>query len=474
MSRTKIVATLGPATKKTSTIRQIINLGVDIFRVNFSHGNKEEHAEIIGNIRKAAGAIPVAIMGDLAGPKLRCGRIEKEPALLKKGNILILTTRNVPGNSEAVSVNHKQLPHEIKPGEHIYLDDGNIELEVKKIRGTEIHCRIINGGRLRSNKGINLPHTTLSLPAVTSKDKKMIEFGIEQGLDFFALSFVKNARDMQEAKRFIHKSGADIPLIAKIEKHEAIDHLSEIVEEAYGVMVARGDLGIEIPLEDVPIIQKRIIGLCNERGKPVITATQMMESMIENPRPTRAEVTDIANAIIDGTDAMMLSGETAVGKYPLRAVEIMDNVAQSVEKTLDYNIKLSGRSLAETGNIPDAISLATCHIAQSLNVAAILCCSATGYTARFVARYRPSCPILVFTPEPKTHRRLNLTWGVVPFLIAKMSEQKDITGFESIVNRAIEIAREKGYVRKGQRVVITAGLPLGIDMTTNMLRILEV
>jgi pyruvate kinase len=309
---------------------------------------------------------------------------------------------------------------------------------------------------------------------VTSKDKKMIEFGIEQGLDFFALSFVKNARDMQEAKRFIHKSGADIPLIAKIEKHEAIDHLSEIVEEAYGVMVARGDLGIEIPLEDVPIIQKRIIGLCNERGKPVITATQMMESMIENPRPTRAEVTDIANAIIDGTDAMMLSGETAVGKYPLRAVEIMDNVAQSVEKTLDYNIKLSGRSLAETGNIPDAISLATCHIAQSLNVAAILCCSATGYTARFVARYRPSCPILVFTPEPKTHRRLNLTWGVVPFLIAKMSEQKDITGFESIVNRAIEIAREKGYVRKGQRVVITAGLPLGIDMTTNMLRILEV
>lgn len=474
MSRTKIVATLGPATNKTSIIRKIINLGVDVFRVNFSHGNKEEHAGIIGNIRKAAGSIPVAIMGDLAGPKLRCGRVEKEPVLLKKGNILILTTQDIPGTSEAVSVNYKQLPHEIKRGEHIFLDDGNIELEVKKIKGSEIHCRILNGGRLRSNKGINLPHTTLSLPAMTPKDREMIKFGIEQGLDLFALSFVKNGRDIKEAKSFIRKSGADIPLIAKIEKHEAIDHLAEIVEESYGIMVARGDLGIEIPLEDVPILQKRIIGLCNERGKPVITATQMMESMIENPRPTRAEVTDIANAIIDGTDAVMLSGETAIGKYPCRAVKIMDSVAQSVEQTLDYNIKLSGRSLAETGNIPDAISLATCHIAQSLNVAAILCCSATGYTARFVARYRPSCPILVFTPEPKTQRRLNLTWGVLPFLIEKISEQKDITGFDDIVRRAIGIAQKKGYVRKGQRVVITAGLPLGIDMTTNMLRVAEV
>jgi pyruvate kinase len=461
-------------TKKIQTIRSIINLGVDVFRINFSHGSKEEHAEIIANIRKAAGSVPVAIMGDLSGPKLRCGKIEKEPAFLKKGNILILTTRDIPGTSEAVSVNYKHLQHVIKPGEHVFLDDGNIELEVKKITGTDIHCRIVNGGRLRSHKGINLPHTTLSLPAVTAKDREMIKFGIEQGLDFFALSFVKNARDIKEAKGLINKNGGDIPVIAKIEKHEAVDHLAEIIEEAYGIMVARGDLGIEIPLEDVPVIQKRIIGLCNERGKPVITATQMMESMIENPRPTRAEVTDIANAIIDGTDAIMLSGETAVGKYPCRAVEIMDRVAQSIEKTLDYNIKLSKRSLAETGNIPDAISLATSHIAQSLNVAAILCCSATGYTARFVARYRPSCPILVFTPEPKTHRRLNLTWGVIPFLLEKMSEQKDITGFESIVNRAVEIARKKGYVKKGQRIVITAGLPLGIDMTTNMLRILEI
>jgi len=474
MARTKIVATLGPSTKDVRTIKELIRLGVDVFRINFSHGNRKNLEELIQNARKAAGNTPIALMGDLTGPKLRCGTIPGEPIFLKKGDRFVLTARNIKGTEKGVSVNYKGLPVEAKIGDHIYLDDGKIELRVVRIRDHDIFCRIEAGGELVSNKGMNLPHTNLSIPALTRKDRDMIRFGIQKGLDFFALSFVKSAKDIKQAKQYIRRMGSEVPIIAKIEKHEAVKNLAEIVEEADGAMVARGDLGIEIPMEEVPVIQKRIIRLCNERGKPVITATQMMETMIQNPRPTRAEVADIANAIIDGTDAVMLSGETAIGKYPARTVNIMDTVAKNIEETLDYNEKLAGRTLTEAGSVPDAISLATCHIARTLDVAAILCCSATGYTARFVARYRPKCPILVFTPHPKTKRRLNLTWGVIPILLKKMKGKNNISGFDAIIKQAVKIAEKKGCVKKGDQVVITAGLPLGIDKTTNMLRVINV
>jgi len=474
MARTKIVATLGPSTKDPRTIRSLIELGVDVFRVNFSHGDSAQYTELIKNVRGSSGEKPVAILGDLAGPKLRCGKIANEPVFLKEGCPFILTTRTIMGSDKAASVNYTNLPSEIHPKERIFLDDGSIELRVDKIQREDIHCTVITQGALRSNKGINLPNTTLTIPALTAKDRDMISFGIKMGLDFFALSFVKHADDIRKTRRILRRLGSDIPLVAKIEKHEAIGNLEEIIEAADGAMVARGDLGIEVPLEQVPIIQKRIIRLCNEKGKPVITATQMMESMILNPRPTRAEVTDIANAILDGTDAVMLSGETAVGKYPCQAVKLMDTIARAIEETLDYNEKLARRSLAEAGSIPDAISLATSHIARSLDAAAILCLSATGYTARFVARYRPQCPILVFTPDPKIQRRLNISWGVIPFSLEKIPKRRGLGGFDAIVNRAMEIAKREKFIHKGDRIVVTAGLPLGVEKTTNMLRVVEV
>jgi len=474
MARTKIVATLGPATANIPVIRRMINLGVDVFRLNFSHGDEAEYEGLVRMIRKAADGKPIAIMGDLSGPKIRCERIVNEPVMLKEGVSFVLTARDVAGTAEAVSVNYKRLPKDVHPGERIFLDDGAIELCVKKVVGKDIYCRVVNGGLLSSHKGINIPGATLSVPALTMKDRRMIRFGVAQGLDFFALSFVRCERDIHEARRAVRSAGATIPILAKIEKHEAVTNLEEILESADGAMVARGDLGIEIPLEDVPLIQKRIIALCNAHGKPVITATQMLESMMSHPSPTRAEVADIANAIIDGTDAVMLSGETAVGKYPCEAVAIMDKVAKRVEEGLDYNRFLAERSLAEAGSVPDAISLATALIARTLDVSAILCLSVTGYTARFVARYRPQCHILVFTLDAVTQRRLQLTWGVVPFLMKKVCRRNDMSGFEELVREAVNVAKDKGFVKSGERVVVTAGVPLGVGGATNMLRVVEV
>jgi pyruvate kinase len=463
----------------------MINLGVDVFRLNFSHGDEAEHKGLVRMIREAAEGRPIAIMGDLSGPKIRCGRIVKEPVLLKEGASFVLTVRDVAGTAEAVSVSYKRLPEDVHPGEGIFLDDGAIELRVTRVAGKDIYCRVVNGGLLSSHKGINLPGATLSVPALTIKDRRMIRFGVAQGLDFFALSFVRRAQDIHEARCAVRTAGATlrrqsygasvtIPILAKIEKHEAVTNIEEILEAADGAMVARGDLGIEIPLEDVPLVQKRIIALCNAHGKPVITATQMLESMMSRPSPTRAEVADIANAIIDGTDAVMLSGETAVGQYPCEAVAIMDKVAKRVEEGLDYNRFLTERSLAEAGSVPDAISLATALIARTLDVAAILCLSVTGYTARFVARYRPQCPILVFTLDADTQRRLQLTWGVVPFLMKKVCRRSDLSGFEALVREAVKVAKDEGFVRSGERVVVTAGVPLGVGGATNMLRVVEV
>ncbi|HOE62276.1 MAG TPA: pyruvate kinase [Candidatus Sumerlaeota bacterium] len=474
MARTKIVVTLGPATDNLGIIRRLIEKGADVFRLNFSHGTPEEHARRIVAIRKAATGSPIAIIGDLCGPKIRCGRFANEPATLKEGKPFILTARAIEGTDGAVSVSYKRLPREVKRGDAIFLDDGNIELRAEEVSGSDIRCRVIRGGDLRSNKGINLPGTTLSIPALTPQDRRMIKFGVEQNLDYFALSFVKSPRDIYDARRLIGALGADTPIIAKIEKHEAVRDLEAIIEAADGALVARGDLGVEVPLEQVPLIQKRIIALCNRRAKPVITATQMLESMIEKARPTRAEAADIANAILDGTDAVMLSGETAVGKFPCEAVEIMDKIAQTAEENLDERRLLMEQLLPEEGNIPDAISQATAQMARSLNASAILCCSITGYTARFVARYRPPCPIAVFTLNPKIQRRLQVVWGVVPILMKEMKGSRERDGFDAIIREAVKETLRKQIAKRGDRVIVTAGLPLGVGGATNMLRVLEI
>lgn len=474
MARTKIVATLGPATDDVGMLRRLIEKGADVFRLNFSHGTPEEHARRVAAIRKASAGKPIAVMGDLCGPKIRCGKFANEPVALKEGKAFILTARAIEGTADAVSVSYKRLPREVKRGDAIFLDDGNIELRAEKISGQDIHCRVIRGGLLRSRKGINLPGTTLSIPALTPQDRRMIKFGVEKNLDYFALSFVKSPRDINDARRLICALGADTPIIAKIEKHEAVRNLEAIIEAADGALVARGDLGVEMPLEQVPLIQKRIIALCNRRAKPVITATQMLESMIEKARPTRAEAADIANAILDGTDAVMLSGETAVGKFPSEAVEIMDRIARTAEENLDERRMLMEQRLPEDGNIPDAISQATAHMAHSLKASAILCCSITGYTARFVARYRPPCPIAVFTLKPEIQRRLQVVWGVVPILMKEMKGTRQCGGFDAIINEAVKETLRKGIAKRGDRVIITAGLPLGMGGATNMLRVLEI
>ncbi len=474
MARTKIVATLGPSSRDTATIRKMIALGVDVFRINFSHGNPEEYALTISRIREAAGENPVAILGDLSGPKIRCGTIAEGPVFLESSRPFILTARKVPGTSSIVSTNYSRLSRDVRKGERIFLDDGAIELVVEKIAGDDVHCRVINGGPLSSNKGINFPGTALSVSAPTTRDRAMIRFAVEQGLDFLALSFVKAPDDVVKAKKAIRRAGGNIPLISKIEKFEALDRLEAILDVSDGAMVARGDLGVEIALEEVPLAQKRIIASCNWRGIPVITATQMLQSMIVSPRPTRAEVADIANAICDGTDAVMLSGETASGQYPLEAVRIMNTIAETIEASgWTDSLGLQG-DLVQAGSIPDAISMATTQIARALGTAAILCCSVTGSTARFVARYRPACPIIVFSHSPETLRRVNLCRGTIPCLMREVRECADAHGFDAIAKDSVEIALRKGLIKRGDRVVITAGLPLGVGGATNMLRVWEV
>jgi len=468
MIKTKIVCTIGPASSSCEKIEKLIQGGMDVARLNFSHGSHEKHHQLIENIRQASlkANESVAILQDLGGPKIRIGKIEKEPILLKEGSSFILTNREVLGDEQGVSVTFPSLPQKVKKGDRIFLADGTLELKVKELTSTDIICRVVRGGKLTSHKGINIPNLSMDISSLTEKDYQDILFGIKNKVDFIGLSFTRNAEDVLRARKFLKENGAeDISLIAKIEKKEAVNNLKEIIETSDGIMIARGDLGVEIPLENVPLVQKNIIKRCNLLGKPVITATQMLMSMVNVPRPTRAEVTDVANAILDGTDAIMLSEETAIGNYPVEAAETMNKIALRVEKAIDYKKILSERSLSVKPNNPDAISHATCQVALDLKAKAIVTFTLSGSTARMVSRYRPPVPIIAASTRDSTVRKLALSWGVYPF------KSEELENTDDMIEKSRKVALATGLVVKGDKIIITAGIPFRIPGTTNLLKV---
>ena len=468
MIKTKIVCTIGPASNSYEKIEKLIQEGMDVARLNFSHGSHEEHYQVIENIRQASLKTnnSVAILQDLGGPKIRIGKIEKEPILLKEGSSFILTNRKVPGDEQEVSITFPSLPQKVKKGDRIFLADGTLELKVKELTPTDIICQIVKGGKLSSHKGINIPNISMDIPSLTAKDYQDVFFGIKNNVDFIGLSFTRNAEDVLRVRKILKENGAeDISLIAKIEKKEAVDNLKEIIEVSDGIMVARGDLGVEIPLENMPLVQKDIIKRCNFVGKPVITATQMLMSMVSSPRPTRAEVTDVANAILDGTDAIMLSEETAIGNYPVEAVETMNRIALRVEKAIDYKKILSERSLSVKPTNPDAISHATCQVTLDLKAKAIVTFTLSGSTARMVSRYRPPVPIIAASTQDSTVRKLALSWGVYPF------KSDELENTDDMIEKSKKIALKTGLANSGDKIVITAGIPFKVPGTTNLLKV---
>jgi pyruvate kinase len=462
--RTKIVCTIGPASDSVEMITKLITAGMNVARVNFSHGTHEYHRKVIRRLKEVRKALnkPVAILQDLQGPKIRIGIIKDGVVELRPGREFILTADNVSGDEHRVSVSLKTLPQEVSVGHPILLADGNIELRVDKVVSPDIHCRVVVGGLLSSHKGINLPGSELHVDSITKKDRKDIVVGIEEGVDAIALSFVRSAADITAARRAIKEAGGDVPIIAKIEKHEAVENIDGIVSAAQAIMVARGDLGVEIELERVPLVQKAIIRICNALGKPVITATQMLQRMVDNPRPTRAEAADVANAILDGTDAVMLSEETAAGKYPVEAVMIMDRIARSAESALD---PLKFENIAAQTSTGDAISRSSYFIAKEIDAAAIITPTWSGSTACRVARFRPKQPIIATTPNESALDFLSLCWGVVPLQIPP-SESLD-----EMIRHSIEAARRAGYVESGQEVIITGGMPLHVAGKTNFIKV---
>jgi len=477
MHRTKIVCTLGPASQSEETLREIIRAGMDVARINFSHGDHQTHARNIALVRRLAqeeGRV-LAVLCDLQGPKLRVGKIASQ-VTLHEGQDFNLTTRPVPGDDREVNFPHPEVIGDVRPGNRVLLDDGLLELEVLETTPTNIRCQVVTGGPLKSHKGVSLLGVSLNLPSLTEKDREDAAFAIQQGVDYLALSFVRRAEDVSQLRNLLEQNQASIPIIAKIEKQEAVEAFEEIIEISDGAMVARGDLGVEAPAEEVPIYQKRIIRLANEVGKPVITATQMLSSMMENPRPTRAEASDVANAILDGTDAIMLSGETAVGKYPVKAVRMMAKIALTTERILPFDPSTTLRTVPyqewvhaavlEPSFTPtDAISQATCEIALELSAKAIISSTMSGHTARMVAKHRPATPVVAVTPSLETQRRLALVWGVYPLLVSEFAHT------DQMIETAVQAALDEGMVEKGDTVVITAGVPLGGAGRTNMLKV---
>ncbi|MGD2179495.1 pyruvate kinase [Lusitaniella coriacea LEGE 07167] len=463
--RTKIVATVGPATLKPSVLRSLIEAGATTLRLNFSHGTHEDHQRAIRLIRQTAFELdrPVGILQDLQGPKIRLGKFENGSIQLEKGDPFTLTSHPRICDREIGYVSYKNLANEVPPGAIIMLDDGKVEMQVEEIdrENQNLHCRVRVGGVLSNNKGVNFPNVSLSIKALTEKDRVDLMFGLDQGVDWVALSFVCNPQDILEIKELIANAGKSVPVIAKIEKHEAIQQMEAILSLCDGVMVARGDLGVELPAEDVPILQKRLIATANQLGIPVITATQMLDSMVNNPRPTRAEISDVANAILDGTDAVMLSNETAVGNYPVEAVSIMDKIAIRMEQELPRS-----RNMAIlTRSIPNAISEAVGQIAEQLEASAIMTLTKTGSTARNVSKFRPQTPILAVTPHVDVARQLQLVWGVKPLLVL------DLPSTGETFQAAINVAQEKQLLAEGDLVVLTAGTLQGVAGSTDLIKV---
>lgn len=473
MRRTKIVATLGPSSNTPDKIRRLIKAGLNVARLNFSHGTHESHAHHIALVRRIARELgqPVAILQDLQGPKIRTGELtNNQPVELAAGEQFILTTDECLGTARRVSTTYEYLPADVRAGDRILLSDGLIELRVLTTNGNDVITEVTHGGMLREHQGINLPGVRVSAPAVTPKDLEDLEFGLQHDVDYVAISFVRAADDVRLIKHHIAQAGKPIPVVAKIERPEALEVLPEILEVADVLMVARGDLGVEMPPEDVPLVQKQIIEAANRSGVPVITATQMLESMIQNPRPTRAEASDVANAIIDGTDAVMLSGETAAGSYPVEAVQMMALIAETIEtsgRRGDMNAQPRW-SLPEEHSIPRAISAAACRIAETLPIRCIVVFTRSGSTARNVSHYRPLAPILAFSPSERVYRQMALLWGVLPFQVLERQQMDELEhDLQSMLIRG-------GYAAIGEPIVMTGGHPIYRQGPTNYLKILEV
>jgi pyruvate kinase len=466
MRRTKIVCTIGPATSSPHMLEGLLRAGMDVARLNFSHGTHEQHAAVIARLRDLADrwGRALAILQDLSGPKVRLGSIAAGTVALKRGQRIVLTTRNVPGDCEAVPLPVPELVAAVQPGDRLLADDGNVELAVIARSDTDLTVRAISPGILSSHKGITAPGVELPLKAVTPKDLDDLRFGLAQGVDWVAASYLCGPEDLAPLRAVMEETGICRPLIAKIEKREAVRRIEEIVAAAEGVMVARGDLGVEIPIDEVPIVQKRIIALCNRAGKPVITATQMLDSMMHHPRPTRAEVTDVANAILDGTDAVMLSGETAAGDYPLEAVRMMAKVAVRADACLPDRPAFGGRHDGPM-DVAGVVARAAVEMARALNAKAILCATTSGSTARQIARFRPDTPVIGATPHQETFRRLALTWGVRPLLIRPVADT------DQMMEETITAVVEQRIVRSGDRVILTAGVPVNAAGRTNLIRV---
>lgn len=470
--RTKIVATIGPTSYDEGILRQIIRTGLDVARINFSHGDHATHSHTIDAVRRIAAEenVVVAILCDIQGPKIRIGKIANEPITLKIGDPITLTLDPADGTNNVVQLPHPEFVRDIKAGMQLLLDDGKMEFVVNSASGRTLVCEVVVPGDLTSRKGVSAPTARLTLSAITDKDREDVEFAISKNTEYIAMSFVRSEDDIREMRWLIRHMGGEAAIIAKIEKHEALENIEKIIAASDGVMVARGDLGVETPAEEVPFHQKRIIRLCNAASKPVITATQMLNSMVDNPRPTRAEASDVYNAILDGTDAVMLSNETASGHYPVRAVETMVNIAAIAERNiipLTHPKTFAGitSNAEELESVSDAISQATCQIADTLSCKAIVTSTLSGYTARRVARERPRTPILCVTPNELTYRRMALTWGVVPLLVPEFKSIDEMIG---VVVRA---AHSEQLVDLGDQIVIIAGVPFGIGGQTNFLKV---
>lgn len=470
MRKTKIICTIGPSSESEEKLRELMLAGMNVARFNFSHGTHEEHKKKFDRVIKTSNelGLPVATLLDTKGPEIRLKDIEGGRTELVNGQKFILTTDEVLGNQEKVTITYKNLKDDIDVGTTILIDDGLIEMVVDEIDEADIICTVVNGGPISNHKGVNVPGAVLSMPYISDVDRSDIMFGCDMGFDFIAASFVRCREDILEVRKILDEHNSHMKIIAKIENMQGIRNLEDILTVSDGIMVARGDMGVEIPMEEVPVIQKQMIKMAETQGKHVITATQMLESMIKNPRPTRAETTDIANAIYDGTTAIMLSGESAAGLYPVEAVRTMAKIAERTEQDIDYNRRMRKRENIDSFDVTTAISHATCTTAMDLRAAAIITVTISGFTAGMISRYKPSCPIIACSVSPRVCRQLNLSWGVIPVWIARENTADDL--FEE----AVRAAEEAGYIKKGNKVVLTAGVPLGVSGKTNMLRVVEV
>lgn len=469
MRKTKIICTMGPSTDKEGILEQLAIEGMDVARFNFSHGDHEEQKGRLDRLKAIRTKInrPIAALLDTKGPEIRIREFAEGKITLTEGQKFTLTADEIQGNEERVSITYKELYKDVKPGDSILIDDGLIGLKVEEIEGSDIRCVVINGGIVSNKKGINLPGVSVNMPFISQKDREDILFGIQEEFDFIAASFTRTADDVLEIRKILDENGGrDLNIIAKIENQQGVDNIDSIIEVADGIMIARGDMGVEIPLEDVPVIQKEIINKVYNAGKQVITATQMLDSMMKNPRPTRAETTDVANAIYQGTSAIMLSGETAAGKYPVEALRTMVKIALRTESDIAYNKEFSilSREHESAINMTTAISHATCMTAIDLGAKAIITVSRSGNTARMISKYRPGCMIVGCSPEEHTCRQLNMSWGITPVHI------KEEYSMEILLLHATEAAERAGYVEKGDVVVLTAGVPLGRSGNTNLIK----